>query len=72
MTARGGSITKLLFGASGPAADKLSEVTSRHEEDFLARNANCVNLAYGVYLLHLELILTRGDVSYEPADVQCG
>jgi hypothetical protein len=33
MTARGDSITKLLFSASRPAADSLSCVTARHENE---------------------------------------
>jgi hypothetical protein len=35
MAARGDSITKLLFGARRPAADSLSCVTARHENEII-------------------------------------
>ena len=38
MAARGDSITKLLFGARRPAADSLSCVTARHENEIIPGN----------------------------------
>jgi hypothetical protein len=38
MAAKGDCITKLLFGASRPAADSLSCVTARHENEIIPGN----------------------------------
>jgi hypothetical protein len=44
MAARGDSITKLLFGASRPAADSLSCITARHENEIISEKSGHTQL----------------------------
>jgi hypothetical protein len=53
MAARGDSITKLLFGASRPAADSLSCVTARHENEINSWKPETYSIGTSAFVGHV-------------------